>query len=164
MSLAVAVVALFAAALPAGAQSEGARIHLIHGIPGVDVDVVVGGEPVIEGFAFEDTQDLSEFAGQTLPGLQVTAAGTDDVVIDAGDFAVPATGNYTVIANLDAEGNPALNVFENDTSAVAAGEGRLTVRHTAAAPAVDVKANGDVAFAGLENPNEAAADLPAGTI
>ena len=163
-SLAVVAVALFAAALPASAQSEGARIHLIHGIPGVDVDVLVDGAPVIEGFSFEDTQDLSDFAGQTLVGLQVTAAGTTDVVIDAGDFDVPASGNYTVIANLDADGNPALSVFENDTSAVAAGSGRLVVRHTAAAPAVDVKANGEVAFAALTNPNEAAADLPAGTI
>jgi hypothetical protein len=55
-------------------------------------------------------------------------------------------------------------VFTNDTSAVAAGQGRLVVRHTAAAPAVDVRANGEVAFADLSNPNEAAADLPAGTI
>src|SRR5690606_4429328 len=65
---------------------------------------------------------------------------------------------------LDAEGTPTLAVFENDTSATAAGEGRLTVRHTAAAPAVDVLANGEAAFTNLSNPNEAAADLPAGTI
>jgi hypothetical protein len=54
-------------------------------------------------------------------------------------------------------------VFENDTSAIAAGEGRLQVRHTAAAPAVDVKADGAVAFSNLSNPDEAKADLPAAT-
>ena len=69
-----------------------------------------------------------------------------------------------MIAHLDAEGTPTLAVFENDTSAIEAGNGRLVVRHTAAAPAVDVKANGAVAFSNLANPNEAAADLPAGTI
>jgi hypothetical protein len=163
LAFAVAAVALVAAALPASAQ-DAARIHLIHGIPGVDVDVVVDGAPVIEGFAFEDTQDLSEFAGQTLVALQVTAAGTDDVVIDAGDVDVPASGNFTVIAHLDADGNPALGVFENDTSATAAGQGRLVVRHAAAAPAVDVKADGTVAFSDLSNAGEASADLPAGTI
>ena len=57
-----------------------------------------------------------------------------------------------------------LTPFVNDTSAIAAGKARLTVRHTAAAPAVDVRANGAVAFKGLTNPNEAKADLPAGTI
>jgi hypothetical protein len=75
-----------------------------------------------------------------------------------------ASGNVSIIANLDAGGNPALNVFTNNTSAIPAGQCRLVVRHTAAAPAVDVLTNGAVAFANLSNPNESQADLPAGTI
>jgi Domain of unknown function (DUF4397) len=169
------VIALFAAlaaafallatggAAPAGAQS-GARIHLIHGIPDTPVDVVAGGEVVFSDFDFQDTQDLSALAGQTLTGLQVRLAGTDTVAIDAGDVALPASGNVSIVAHLDAAGNPALNVFTNDTSAIPPGQGRLVVRHTAAAPAVDVLANGAVAFANLTNPNESQADLPAGTI
>jgi len=148
---------------PAGAQS-GARIHLIHGIPDTPVDVAANGEVVIEGFEFGDTEDLSALGGQTLAGLQVRPAGTEDVAIDGGDLALPAEGNVTAVAHLDAEGTPTLTVFENDTSAVAAGQGRLVVRHTAAAPAVDVRANGEVALPNLSNPNEASADLPAGTI
>lgn len=163
LTLVVALLASMALALPGVAQ-EDARIHLLHGIPDTDVDVLVDGEAVFEGFSFGDTQDLSALAGQTLAGLQVVVAGTEDVAIDAGDVDLPASGNYTVIAHLDAEGTPALAVFENDTSEIAAGEGRLTVRHTAAAPAVDVLAGGEVAFSGLANPNEASADLPAGTI
>lgn len=153
-----------AAASASPSQEAGARIHLIHGIPDTPVDVEANGEIVIEGFEFGDTEDLSGLAGQTLGGLTVKPAGTDDVAIDGGDLALPAEGNVTAIAHLDAEGAPTLTVFENDTSAVAAGQGRLVVRHTAAAPAVDVKANGEVAFSNLSNPNEAAADLPAGTI
>ena len=159
-----AVLSLMMLAVPSSAQSDDARIHLIHGIPGVDVDVVVDGAAVFEGFAFSDTQDLSSFAGQTLTALQVKAAGADDVLIDAGDVALPASGNYTVFAHLDADGNPALAVFENDVSTIEAGNGRLVVRHAAAAPAVDVKANGEVAFTNIANGAEAAADLPAGTI
>ena len=90
----IGLIALMFSALPAGAQ-DGARIHLIHGIPDVDVDVEVGGANVIEGFSFQDTQDLSSFAGQTLTGLRVKVAGTDDVAIDAGDVALPAAGNFT---------------------------------------------------------------------
>jgi hypothetical protein len=56
-----------------------------------------------------------------------------------------------------------LSPFVNDVSTVAAGEARLTVRHTAAAPAVDVRADGDVLVPDLTNPNEAVADVPAGT-
>jgi hypothetical protein len=167
--LAVAAVVLtllatgVAGATPAQGQS-GARIHLIHGIPDTPVDVAAGGENVITDFDFGDTEDLSALAGQTLTGLQVKLAGTEDVAIDAGDTALPPSGNYSIIAHLDEAGAPTLTVFENDTSAIAAGSGRLVVRHTAAAPAVDVRANGEVAFADLSNPNEAKADLPAGTI
>jgi hypothetical protein len=148
---------------PAQGQS-GARIHLIHGIPDTPVDVAAGGETVIGDFTFGETEDLSALAGQTLTGLQVKAAGTDTVAIDAGDTALPDSGNVTIIAHLDASGAPTLSVFTNDTSGIAAGSGRLVVRHTAAAPAVDVRAGGEVAFANLSNPNEAAADLPAGTV
>lgn len=159
----LAALAIGALALPAAAQDT-ARIHLIHGIPGVDVDVEVDGAVVFPNFAFGDTQDLSSLAGTTLVGLTVKAAGTDTVAIDAGDIALPASGNYTVIAHLDASGTPTLAVFENDTSTLAAGEGLLTVRHVAAAPAVDVLANGAAAFTNLANPDEASAALPAGVI
>ncbi len=148
---------------PAGAQ-EGARIHLIHGIPDVDVDVEAGGENVFENFSFGDTQDLSALAGATLEGLKVKAAGTDTVAIDAGDVELPASGNYTVIAHLDADGTPTLGVFENDTDTIAAGQGRLTVRHTAAAPSVDILANDAVAFADVANGNGGTVDLDVGTI
>lgn len=159
------VVALLAiGSLPAAAQEDAARIHLIHGIPDTDVDVEVGGANVFEGFAFGEVQDLSALAGETLTGLTVKLAGTDTVAIDAGDVALPASGNYTIIAHLAEDGTPTLAVFENDTSAIAAGEGRLVVRHVAAAPAVDVKADGAVAFASLPNPDEAMADLPVGTV
>jgi hypothetical protein len=148
---------------PAGAQ-DGARIHLIHGIPDVDVDVEAGGDNVFENFKFGDTQDLSALAGATLEGLKVKAAGTDTVAIDAGDIELPASGNYTVIAHLDADGTPTLGVFENDISTIAAGEGRLTVRHTAAAPAVDILANGSAAFTNVENGAGGTVDIPASTV
>lgn len=159
----LATAALVVLATPSAAQ-ESARIHLIHGIPDTPVDVVAGGEVVFSDFQFGDTQDLSGLAGQTLTGLTVNAAGTETVAIDAGDITLPASGNHTIIAHLDGEGTPTLAVFENDTSSIAAGQGRLTVRHTAAAPAVDVLANGQAAFTNLANPGEATADLPVGTI
>jgi Domain of unknown function (DUF4397) len=164
--LAAAALTFAVAPSTAGAAAgDGAvRIHLIHGIPDVPVDVAAGGAEVFADFEYGQTKDLSALAGTTLEDLQVLAAGTDTVAIDAGDVALPASGNYTVIAHLTADGAPTLTVFENDTSAIAAGQGRLVVRHTAAAPAVDIRANGAVAFAAVTNPNEGSADLPAGTI
>ena len=61
-------------------------------------------------------------------------------------------------------GQPKLFTFVNDVSAAPAGQGRLAVGHTAAAPAVDVLANGSPAFTNLTNGNEVKTDLPAGTV
>ncbi|MFP5323036.1 MAG: DUF4397 domain-containing protein [Acidimicrobiia bacterium] len=164
LPIAALVAAFLLVLAPSASAQESARIHLIHGIPDTPVDVVAGGEVVFGDFQFGDTQDLSGLAGQTLTGLTVNAAGTDTVAIDAGDVTLPSSGNVTIIAHLTEAGEPTLSTFTNDTSSTAAGEGRLTVRHTAAAPAVDVLAGGQPAFTGLANPNEASADLPVGTI
>jgi hypothetical protein len=161
----IAAVVIAAAAPTASAQTApAARIHLLHGIPDVTVDVYAGGAPVFEDSGFGDTQDLSALAGQTLTDVEVRVAGTEDVAIDAGDVQLPASGNHTVVAHLDAEGTPTLAVFANDTTQTAAGQGRLTVRHTAAAPAVDVLANGQAAFSNVVNGQEGKTDLPVGTI
>jgi hypothetical protein len=138
---------------------------LLHGIPGITVDVAVDGAVVIPGFEPGDMQDLSSFAGQTLTNLEVRPAGTEDVAIGpVASFDVPASGSWTVVAHLDAEGTPTITPFENDTSAAADGQGRLTVRHTAAAPAVDIVLGEARPVENLSNPNEASLDLPAGEI
>ncbi|MEO5900912.1 MAG: DUF4397 domain-containing protein [Ilumatobacteraceae bacterium] len=167
-----AVVALLAGMLLAAwpvssaGAAPAATVSLMHGIPGAPVDVVVDGAVVIPGFQPGTMQDISQFAGQTLKNVEVRAAGTATVVIGPiPSLAVPASGNWTVIAHLDASGKPTLTPFENDTSSLAAGQGRLIVRHTAAAPAVDVVlADGTRPFTNLINPREAAAALPAGAI
>jgi len=150
--------------------ADDATVSVLHAIPagsGADVvDVYAGTTLLIDNFTPgtlktlmvpAGTYDLAVYADGQAPG-----SGT--AILEAKGTAVPAGANATVTANLDAAGAPALNVFVNDTSAVAAGQGRLTVRHVAAAPAVDVRANGAVAFSNLTNPNEAKADLPAGTV
>ncbi len=154
-------------AVPAGTSGaqESANIMLLHGIPGITVDVAVDGAVVIEGFEPGDMQDLSAFAGQTLVNLEVRPAGTEDVAIGpVPSFDVPASGSWTVVAHLDAEGTPTITPFENDTSAAADGQGRLTVRHTAAAPAVDIVLGDARPVENLSNPNEASLDVPAGEI
>lgn len=155
-----------AAALSAPASAADATVSIFHGVPGVPVDVYANGDAILEDFT---PGTLTE--PLTLPegsyDLKVTApnAGADGAaVIEANDVAVPGGANVTVVAHLDAGGTPVLTPFVNDTTPTAAGQARITVRHTAAAPAVDVRANGAVAFPGVTNPQEGKADLPAGTI
>ena len=159
-------IGLVLAATPAYAAD--ATVSVLHAIPegaGADVvDVYANGEMLIDDFTPGTLETVTVPAGSY--DLAVFADGeTPDggtAVLEAAGVEVPAGINATVTANLDADGNPALNVFVNDTSAIAAGGARLTVRHIAAAPAVDVLADGSVVFADLTNPNEDIADVPAG--
>ncbi|MEO1056338.1 MAG: DUF4397 domain-containing protein [Actinomycetota bacterium] len=168
--LLVAAAAAAAALLtvPAGAASaqDDVSVMLLHGIPDVPVDVYVAGAEVIPDFQPGDMQDISAFGGQTLTDVAVVPAGGDvaDAVIEVPELAVPASGNWTVIAHLDADGNPTITPYENDTSAAGVDQGRLIVRHDAAAPAVDILVGGDAVISNLANPEEAALDLPAGEI
>jgi hypothetical protein len=153
-------------AVPANAQT-GATVMLLHGIPGVTVDVYVDGGAVIEGFEPAAMQDLSAFAGATLENIAVVPAGGDpetDAVIEVPSLTVPSSGNWTVVAHLGADGTPTITPFQNDISTIAAGEGRITVRHTAQAPAVDIVVGDARPITNLSNPNEAVADLPAGPL
>ncbi|MEZ5098194.1 MAG: DUF4397 domain-containing protein, partial [Nocardioides sp.] len=135
-------------------------------VPDAVVDVYANGDPLLTDFEPGTLTDPVALPGGDYD-LKVVAAGDGpdgDAIMEADGVTVPAGANITVVAHLDEGGTPALTPFVNDTSPIAAGEARLTVRHTAAAPAVDVRANGEVAFADLANPDEATADLPAGTI
>ena len=55
-------------------------------------------------------------------------------------------------------------LFTNDMSEFEAGKSHLTVRHVAAAPAVDVLAGDQAIITGLENPNEETLPVDAGTV
>lgn len=158
---------LLAAAPSAATSAAGTSdVAVLHGVPGLTVDVYANGDVLLEDFepgTLTDPVKLPE--GSYDLAVFPAGEGPDgDPAIRADDVAVPAGANITVVAHLDAEGNPVLTPFVNDTSKVEAGRARLTVRHTAAAPAVDVRAGGDPVFEGLTNPNEAKADLPAGTV
>lgn len=158
-----------ALATPAMAAEHDATVSVLHAIPagsGADVvDVYAGDTLLIDDFTPGTLETLTVPAGSY--DLAVFAdgegPGNGTAVLEAAGVEVPAGANATVTANLSADGSPALNVFVNDTSAIAAGEARLTVRHIAAAPAVDITADGAVLFADLTNPNEAMGDVPAGS-
>ncbi|MEU1892263.1 DUF4397 domain-containing protein [Streptomyces pristinaespiralis] len=166
-SAGVCVFALAAAApaMASSAQDEKAMVSVFHAVPGLDVDVYANGDEL-----------LGDFKPGTLTEPQSLAAGTYDIqVFAAGEgpggtpaveksIDVPAGANATIAAHLSADGKPQLTAFVNDMSAVEAGKTRLTVRHVAAAPAVDVRAGGQPLFTGLENPKQATTEIDAGAV
>lgn len=159
---AVLVAAGLLTASPAGAVGGTTSTTVVHGIPGLTVDVYVDGSLA-----------LDDFVPGTVAGPLALASGTHRVAVTAADAAddsdpvlaanvnLTAGADTSIVAHLTESGDPTVSVFNNDTSAIESGEGRITVRHLAAAPTVDVLAGGTVAFAGLSNGDSAAADPPA---
>lgn len=152
-------------ATPAHAAT-GAKLSVLHAVPGLTVDIYVDGK-----------RTLNDFKPGSLAGPLSLPAGTYEVAITAGDaedasdpaigpvdLTLEDGGNYTAVAHLQADGDPTATLFDNDVSKTAPGEGRLTVRHTAAAPTVDILAGGEPVVTNLTNPDEKVLDLPAGSL
>lgn len=139
---------------PVVAQDSNAALYVLHGVPGLTVDVYVNG-----------VRQLDDFTPGTLAGPLSLPAGTYSVALtasDAVDDSSPVLGpidlplaagmNYTAAAHLDATGAPTASLFTNDTAPAAAGEGKLTVRHIAAnAEGVEVRANGTISLGTFNN-------------
>ena len=171
-ALAVAALPLAVFATPAAAATD-ASVVVFHGVPGLTVDVYASADTTYT----EEEALLTDFEPGTVTDPVAIPEGTYNLAVFAKDadpsgepaikaegVTVPGGANITVAAHLNAEGAAVLTPFVNDVSKVAAGQGRLVVRHTAAAPAVDVLAGGEPVFENLSNPNEAKADLAAGTV
>ncbi|MFC4069918.1 DUF4397 domain-containing protein [Actinoplanes subglobosus] len=149
---------------PAFAKAN-SQVSVVHGIPGQPVDVYVNGEKTIADFApGKVAGPLSLPAGQYDIALTKPGDAIGDALLTVDDADVPGDANLSLVAHLSADGKPTLTPFVNDTAKLAAGKARLIVRHTAAAPAVDIRAGGRPVFEGVTNGKEGKADVDAGTV
>lgn len=159
------LVALMLMLVPATAlaQSSDGTVTVVHGVPGLTVDVYVNDALTLEDFEYGTVTDPL-----TLPAadydIDIRVADSDPSSDPALTELVtlPAGASATIEANLDGDGSPKISVWVNDISTIAAGNGRVTVRHTAAAPNVDILANDGALFSNVANGAEGVADVPAG--
>ena len=164
--LGIAVAASMAAMMlgTTSAAAADASLNVVHGIPGVDVNVCLNGAEAIADFN----------PGEVVAGVPLPAGSYDVAIVAASDACdgtpiLAATGvalqdgkNYTAIAYLTEDGTPTLGLFTNNVKPLDKGVARLTVRHTAAAPAVDVWANGAVLLRDVPNGASATMKVPTG--
>jgi hypothetical protein len=147
----------------ASASAQNANVTVIHGIPGLPQPVSVFAN---NGKLFDFDYGQQRGPLSLAPGnyaLEVRLGNTPVLNLNA---SLMADTDYTVIAHLDENGNNKLSAFVNDVTTLGMGKSRLVVRHTAEAPAVDVRLNAPNFTAGffqnLSNPNEVQADVDAG--
>ena len=162
----LATVGIVAAGVSAGVSAQtDTAVTILHGIPGITVDLRVDGEVVIAGFDAGDTQDFTPLAGTELTNIEAVRAGSDEVVIGPIDsFTVPDEGNTSVVVHLDNAGDPTITPFTNSAPPSEQGRGLFTVRHVADASPVAVSIADEVVIDAVGNGEEGGVVLPAGEV
>ena len=165
-SMAVAVAAVLAVSLfgVGTASAADATLNVVHGIPGVDVNVCVNDGEAISDFSFGDTVTGVPLADGVYTFKVVAAADdcTAEGILVAAGVDLVGGKNYTAVAYLEEDGTPTLGLFKNPTKPVAKGTAKMVVRHTAAAPAVDVWVNGVPVFTDFTNGETEKVTVPKG--
>ena len=155
----------------ATAAEAASRVFIIHGIPGVAVDVyasaagsAIPSVPTIPGFQPKQIVDVAG-VGAGAYDIRIFVQGanpqTATPVIAVLGAAIPDNVELSILAHLDGHGAPTATVYRNDNSAVQQGWARVSVRHAAEAPAVQLTAGGVPKLA-LTNPFFGDLEVPAG--
>jgi hypothetical protein len=150
MGLALAGVVAMSIIGTAGAASAGtgkAKVWVAHGIRGAVVDVCVNKGEVKSNFEFKDKFSAKLPAGSYSVSIRAASKGEckGDIILWKR-LDLQAGKNYTAIAGMTRKGGVRLYAFGNNVKPLADSTARLTVRHTAAAPKVDVWVNGSPAI------------------
>ncbi len=113
---------------------------VVHGVPGLVVDVYVNGALQLPSFVPGTVTDPLELPEGDYDLSIVPEGGIfpDDEVLTASTF-LPAGANASIVAHLLEDGTPNISVFVNDTSPTRGIRSRVVLRHLAEAPTVDVR-------------------------
>ena len=163
-SLILSLVSAAATAVPGWAQDQPSEVTIVHGLPRFTADVYVDGELLLSGFEPKEATDPMALPPGTY-GVEIRNAGdpkSSEPAL-AAELKVPPGRNLSVVAHLNETGEPTVSVFDNEVARIAAGKARLLVRHQAAAPPVEVDANGDSLFT-VASGEQVERSLPASTL
>lgn len=132
------------------------KVYVIHGLPldnkGTKVDVYAGAAGANVGdagllandFTFKQVAGPVSLAPASYTVYVAAPTASNDGKLEAGEVIfsktldVPSGKNLSAIASFDGSGNPTINVFNNNVAKTPADGGRLSIRHAANAPAVNV--------------------------
>jgi hypothetical protein len=163
--LTAGALAAVGAAVPAQAnQNEDATVSIVHAVPNTPVDVYVNHHRLLNDFQPGTIAGPLQLpsGGYTVTITAATAKNDRHPVIGPVKLRFAERANYSVVAHLTAAGTPTASLYRNSTAPTKGEYGRVIVRHDAAAPAVDVLANGARVIAGLTNPGSRSLQVPEG--
>lgn len=140
----VLMASLFATVGAASAAPGDATLWVVHGVPGATVEVCVNGAAVKEDFMYRQKFSATLPAGDYSFALYANGANCTGTPID--NAAISRTllmdGNNTIVAAPAAKsGKVRFFWFSNDVGNTPRDNFRLSIRHVAVAPAVNVFMN-----------------------
>ena len=173
LALGLAIAALSPRA--AGAQ----QVSFVHGIDGSDLrlekslplDISIDGVCRVTGAIFGEVSIPERLRPGTIQvGLHLgripndgeEAGGCGGPQVYSAPFSFSLAENATIVAHLNDGGTFRLTKFTNDVRAPANGQARVTVRHVADAPRVDVLAGDEPLLRYLSNGQQAKKEAPGG--
>lgn len=153
--VAAATLALLPLTAAAAQEGVGAEIVVVHGVPGLEVDVLVDGTAAITGFEFGDVVRTTLPAGEYT--FAVAATGTTTPVLQT-DATLGAGLSATIAAYLDTNGAPLLQAFVNEN-----GASGIQPFHLADFGAVDILSGTTTVLGPVTNGQTARIDVTGGT-
>ncbi|PSP80756.1 DUF4397 domain-containing protein [Halobacteriales archaeon QS_4_69_225] len=148
-------------------MAASARVRASHMSPNApNVDVYVDGEAVLEDVPFGETSGYLELDAGTY-AVEITPAGDSETTVFSGDVSVEAETDYTIAAigevGDDTDQSFEALVLEDDNSDPGSDTARVRAVHASPdAPDVDITADGEVLFDGIEFGNSDSIEVPAG--
>jgi hypothetical protein len=145
------------------AQSDTTTVTLVHAFRGLLADVYLDGERILEGFEPARSTDPTELpAGEHEVAVREADAAPDSEPVVEGTLDLPPGANLSAVVHPDAEGSPTISVFDNAFESPGENRARAVVRHTAVAPAIDVRIGDDVVVQDLPPGREGAGTVRPG--
>ena len=162
----IGLVALGALALVGGTVSTSyaandAKIYIVQGLPGRDLDVKVDGKTVAEDI--KTAAVAGPFAVKA--GKRTITFADDGETVLKRSFEVTAKSSWDVVVHLpeSSADKPAVTVFRNDVKAVPKGKASLVVAHTATVPPADIRVDNKVLFENIANGEALKLTVPVAT-
>jgi hypothetical protein len=157
-------------AKPKRKSDDNATFTIIHAIPasfGADkVDIYSNGQLILDNATpgssksfsvTSGTQQISIYPDGVLPTSETAT------ILSYRPMYLPKSSNVSFVAHLNANNKPTLSLFKNMNTEPGSKRSWLTVRHIAAAPTVDVRANAKLLFRSISNTEERKISLRFGT-
>lgn len=148
---AVAAGSMLMAGAPVATAGAGeAVLYVVHGIPGVKVDVCIAGLGEVESGMKYATRFREELVPSTAK-IRIRAASKGQckgALLATASVPLADGDNVTAVARLEA-GDPTITAFDNDLSPTPGGEFRITAAHMMKGGAVDVYVGDEIAIPAL---------------